>query len=156
MTKIVRWSPMREMMTLRNEFDRLFDTAFEMPRWNVTRDTTWGLAVDVTEDENEFTVTAAVPGLAPEDIDITVNNNMLTIQGEYADESEKEEKQYHVRERRFGSFSRSLTLPSTVDTEQIAAEYEKGVLTLRIPKAEVAKPRRVAVKVSNGDRVLEG
>jgi len=156
MTKIVRWSPMREMMSLRNEFDRLFDTAFEMPRWSATRDAAWGLAVDVTEDENEFTVSAAVPGLSPEDLDITVNNNLLTIQGEYTDESEQDGKQYHLRERRYGSFSRSLTLPTTVDAGNIVAAYDKGVLTLHIPKAEVARPRRIEVQVGNGQKMVEG
>jgi len=156
MTKIVRWSPMREMMSLRNEFDRLFDTAFEMPRLSSARDVSWGLAVDVTEDENEFTVTAAVPGLAPEDIDITVNNNMLTIQGEFADENESEGKQVHLRERRYGSFARSLTLPTSVDADNIVAAYDKGVLTLHIPKAEIARPRRIEIKTANGQKVLEG
>jgi HSP20 family protein len=156
MAKIIRWNPMREMMDLRTEFDRLFDSALDLPTFS-TPVSAWGVALDVTEDADKFTVVAAAPGMEVEDFEITVNNNVLTIQGEYRDESEEETKQYHVRERRFGKFTRSVSLPATVEANKIGASYDKGLLTIHVPKAEVAKPKRIEVKVgSNGQQVLEG
>jgi len=143
---------------MRRAMDRLFDDALSTPSgdWEPA---SWNLALDVLEDENEFQVKASVPGIKPEDLDITYNNNTLTIKGEVKQEYESEEGKYHLRERRFGSFARSLTLPSNVNADQIGADYEDGVLTLHLPKSEEAKPKRIEVhggqkmidaKVSNG------
>lgn len=156
MSKLIRWNPMREMLELRSEFDRLFDAALDMPSMTQPGGS-WGVALDVTEDEDEFTVVASAPGLEADDFDITVNNNVLTIQGEYRDESEEETKQYHLRERRYGRFTRSVSLPATVEADKIEANYEKGLLTIHLPKAEVARPKRIEVKAGgNGQKVLEG
>jgi HSP20 family protein len=142
---------MRNMMTFRNEMDRLFERAFEdwpLNQWQPS--TSWGLALDVAENDDAFIVNASVPGLKPEDIDITISDNVLTIKGEYkADETIDEEK-YHIRERRFGSFGRSISLPSSVEADKVEAKYEDGVLTLTVPKAEEVKPRRIAIK-TNGN-----
>jgi len=149
MATLVRWNPRRDMMSLRNEMNRLFEQAFEdMPlsRWQSS--TNWGLAVDVVENDEAFVVTASVPGVNPDDIEITISDNILTIKGEFkADETVDEEK-YHLRERRYGSFGRSLTLPVTVDADEVEAHYENGVLQLTVPKAEEVKPRRIEVKAS--------
>lgn len=152
MTTLSRWNPMREMNSLRNEMNRLFDRAFEdgpLTQWQPS--TSWGLAMDIVENDDAFVVTASVPGMNPDDIDITISDNVLTIKGEYkADETIDEEK-YHIRERRFGSFGRSISLPVSVKADDVDASYDKGVLTLTIPKADEVKPRRIAIKAhTNG------
>jgi len=152
MTTLVRWNPMREMMSLRNEMNRLFDRAFEdgpLTQWQPS--TSWGLAVDVVENDDAFIVTASVPGMNPDDLDITISDNVLTIKGESTVDETVEEEKYHIRERRYGSFGRSISLPVTVNADGVDADYENGVLTLTIPKAEEVKPRRIAIKAhSNG------
>ncbi len=154
MTNLMRWRPMRDMMTLRNEMDRLFDRAFEdspLSQWQPS--TNWGLALDVAENDDAFIVTASVPGMKPEDIDITISDNVLTIKGEFKSDETINEDSYHIRERRFGSFGRSINLPSMVDSDDVEAQYENGVLTLTVPKAEEVKPRRIEVKaLGNGHK----
>lgn len=152
MMSLTRWNPRRDMMSLRNEMNRLFEQAFEggsLGPWQSS--TNWGLALDVAENDDAFVVTASVPGMKPDDLDITITNNVLTIKGEYKSDETIEEEQYHLRERRYGSFGRSISLPVTVDADAVDAQYEDGVLTLTVPKMEEAKPRRIAVKThSNG------
>lgn len=156
MTKLVRWSPFREVMSLRDEIDRVFDEAFStepVTRWR--RGTGWGLALDVTEDEDGFVVKASVPGVNPDDLEITLTDNVLTIKGERKEEKEVDEERYHLRERRYGSFSRSITLPVKVDEAGIDATCDNGVLTLSIPKAEEIKPKRITIGVK-GRKAIEG
>jgi HSP20 family protein len=140
------------MMSLRDEMNRLIEQAFDggsLAQWQSTAN--WGLAVDVSENDDAFIVTASVPGMNPDDLDITISDNILTIKGETESDETIKDEQYHIRERRYGSFGRSITLPVTVNAEDVSANYENGVLTLTVPKAEEVKPRRIAVKVhSNG------
>jgi HSP20 family protein len=157
MTTLVRWNPMRDVMSLRNEMNRLFEQAFdEMPssRWQPS--TNWGLAVDVSENDEAFVITASAPGVNPDDLEITISDNILTIKGEFkADETISEEK-YHIRERRYGSFGRSISLPVTVKADEVDAGYEKGVLRLVVPKAEEVKPRRIQIQAhTNGRKTIE-
>ena len=149
---LTRWDPVREMMGLRRAMDRLFDDAMvSSPGWdNVSR---MELALDVSESDDAYTVRASIPGVNPDDIDITYNANTLTIKGEIKEEKEVQEARYHLRERRFGSFSRSINLPSKIDASGIQANYEKGVLTLNLPKAEEAKPKRIEIKTQ---QMIEG
>jgi len=108
----------------------------------------WMPLVDIYEnDRHELLIKAEMPGMKREDIDIKVENNTLTIRGERRRESEVREEQYHRVERSYGSFSRSFSLPSTVDSEKVSAEYKDGVLTILLPTREEAKPRQVAVQV---------
>jgi len=148
---LTRWDPFQEMINLRSAVDRLFDTSFG-PAEN-HQPTTWGLALDVVEKEDEFLVKASVPGINPDDLDITFTDNVLTIKGETKAEEEKDEGSYHLRERRYGSFSRSITLGSKITAEKIQAGYENGVLTLHLPKAEDVKPKRISIKPS---KMIEG
>jgi HSP20 family protein len=141
------------MLTLRNDFDRLFENVMQMPEFN-ERGLDGGLALDVAENENAFTIRASVPGINPDDIDITLSDNVLTIKGEFKQEKDVEEEKYHLRERRYGSFGRSVTLPVPVQSDAVEANYDSGVLTLNIPKAEESKPRRISVK-SNQTQVIE-
>ena len=148
MATLTRWDPFREMMALRSTMDRMFDDSLQSMRMTTREngETAFSLAVDVAEDENEYTVRASTPGIAEDEMDITIENNVLTIAGEFQSEVEKEGAQYLVRERRTGQFRRSLSLPATVDEEGITANFDSGVLTIHLPKAEVAKPKRIAIE----------
>ena len=140
---VTRWDPFREMVTMRRAVDRLIENSVgDQGEWQQPE---WSLALDVVENEDSFLVKASVPGAKPEDIDITFNKGMLTIRGEMKDESEQENGQYHLRERRWGSFSRSIALPQTIKAEDIQAEYNNGVLLLKMPKAEEVKPKRIQI-----------
>ena len=150
MTTLTRWDPFREVMSLRNEMDRLFDDAFRTmgSRTATNGNSMHSLALDVGENENEFVVKASVPGIVEDDLEITLNNHVLTIGGEFKAEEEREGTRYHLRERRYGRFSRSITLPVAVNEEAIAANFADGVLSIRIPKAEEAKPKRIAIQTN--------
>lgn len=137
--KLVRWNPRINRMRYYNEFDRLGG-------W---RNTYRGLPLDVTENEDGYVVKATVAGINPEGVDITIEENVLTIKGEYTQESESEEENYLMRERCAGSFGRSIRFPMDVNADAIDASYEHGVLTLNVPKVEEVKPKRVAIKVGS-------
>ena len=162
MSNLTRWDPFREMMNLRSAMDRLFDDAFFGSRSNWMERSgldasVWDLALDVAETNDEYVVKASLPGMNPDDLDVTLNNNVLTIQGEIKEEKEdkpSDDRRYHLRERRYGSFSRSISLPSTVNADAIQANFEAGVLTLHLPKVEEAKPRRIEVR--SGQKMIEG
>lgn len=150
-----RRDPFREFMSLRRAMDLALedvvsDTETEWP----TR--TWRIPVDVSETEDEYMVEASVPGMDIDDLEITFNNNVLTIKGEFKAEREEKEETYHLRERRYGTFSRSIAMPSDVDAENIQADYEKGILTLHLPKAEEAKPRRIEIQSGERKKAIEG
>lgn len=148
MTTLTRWEPFRELTTMRDVMDRFFDEPFlRLPSlWDRDGGAAQPLALDLVENTDAYVVKASVPGVKPEDVEITLNNNVLTIKGESKEENEKKEGQYHMRERRYGSFYRSVTLPANVKADKIDAVNENGVLTLTLPKAEEAKPKRIAVK----------
>ena len=148
---LTRWDPYREMMTVRRAMDRLIENSLTDEGTSIPE---WGLALDVVEDENTFLVKASLPGLKPEDIDITYNKGMLTIKGELKDESQVEKGQYHLRERRYGAFSRTISLPASVKADDIDASYQDGVLTLRLPKVEEVKPKRIAINTAE-KKVIE-
>ncbi|MEJ2746639.1 MAG: Hsp20/alpha crystallin family protein [Anaerolineae bacterium] len=156
MSSLVRWNPVREMMDLRREFDRLFESALDMPAFGGDTATTWGLALDLVENEDNFVIKASVPGISPDDLEITLADNTLTISGEFKQDEETKEDQYRLRERRYGSFRRSVTLPTSVDREAIEANYDAGILTLQVPKAEEVKPKRIAIKVPQERQTIEG
>ncbi len=153
MAKLVRWNPMREAVDLFNEFDRVFDSPLYRSRWGMPLRTnevvgSWNLALDVAEKGDLFTIKASLPGINPEDLNVTLEDNVLTVQGEIKEDETIEEETYHLRERRYGSFSRSLRFPVPVNANEIEASYENGVLTLTIPKAEEVKPKRIEIKAS--------
>ncbi len=147
MTNLTRWEPLREMQTMRDMMDRFFEEPFiGGPRQWTQTDHNYPLALDVAEDENHYIVRASVPGVAPDEVDVTLTDNVLTIKGETKSEENIDETNYHLRERRYGSFMRSITLPAAVDADQVEATHENGVLTLRLPKTEAVKPKRIAIK----------
>ncbi len=148
---LTRWDPFRDLVTMRRAMDRLMENSLTDEHDEFTSE--WGLPLDVVENENDYLVKASLPGVKPEDVDITFNKGMLTIKGEMKDENEKDEGQYHLRERRYGTFSRSISLPSTVKAEDIQADYKDGILTLKMPKAEEVKPKRIPISAGNGNKV---
>ncbi len=149
---LTRWDPFQEMLNLRRTVDRLFDNANPDHEWQPTQ---WGLALDVVENKDEFVVKASIPGINPDDLDISYSDDALTIKGEIKSDKEYKEDQYHLRERRFGSFARTISLPTKIKGDAIEAAYQNGVITLRLPKSEEVKPKRIPIKVSNG-KMIEG
>ena len=138
------------VFSLRREIDRLFDDAFGGAARNGAL---WSPAVDVRESENELTLTFEVPGVSPEQLELTVDNGILTVKGEKrAERKEGDEGQYHVLERSYGTFSRSFQLPKGLDESKIEARHEHGILTVRIPKAALPQPKKIAIETADGGR----
>lgn len=162
MNSLTRWNPFQEMMTLTNQFDRLFENAFTVRQpWFAAQQRIWGLDLDVRETGDGYVVKASVPGFDPEQIDVTLDRNVLTIKGQLDREELEEDEIYHLRERRYGQFSRSITLPGDVIAEEVQANIDLGVLTVYIPKHESSKPKRIPVQgaqkmVGSGQDVIEG
>ena len=152
MTTLTRWEPWREMTSMRRALERFFDEPFE-PRFPMPwRLNEFVLMVDVAEEENAYIVKASLPGVKPEDVEVTLQNNVLTFKGEAKTDKEIKDEHYHLRERSYGSFMRSLALPANVKADQIEAKHEDGVLIVRLPKMEEDKPKKIAVKtISNGN-----
>ena len=148
---LTRWDPFRDMLSMRRTMDRLIDQSLTGDGENGQAD--WLLPLDVIEQDNEYIVKASLPGVKPDDIDVTFNKGVLTVKGETKEESDKVEGQYHMRERRYGSFSRSIALPSSIDANAIRAEYQDGILALRLPKTEEVKPKRIAI--NGGHKTIE-
>lgn len=155
MASLTRFDPFREMMTLRNAMDRLFDNAFLNPNFVWQGFSGSELALDVAENENEYVVKASIPGIKLEDIELTFNDNTLTIKGEYKEEKESEGTRYHLRERRQGSFTRSVALPSGIDSDHIEASYDAGVLTIHLPKLDEVKPKRITISSGERQQMIE-
>ena len=144
-TTISRFEPFRGV-TLQDQINRLFNESFDRNSDEASL-TTWAPAVDIYETEQELVVKADIPDVKPEELDIRVENNILTIRGERKFEKKVTENNYLRVERSYGSFSRSFSLANTVNTEAIKAEYKNGVLTLTVPKREEAKPKQIKVNV---------
>jgi HSP20 family protein len=145
-TTLNRWEPFRGAATLQEQVNRLFGNVQEHSGEESNR-TTWAPAVDIYETEHELVVKADLPEIDPKDLDIRVENNILTIRGERKFEKKVNEENYLRVERAYGSFSRSFSLANTVNSEAINADYQNGVLTLTIPKREEAKPKQIKVNV---------
>jgi HSP20 family protein len=146
MRTIARFEPFRGVGTLQDQINRLFNESFDRSSQEGSL-TTWAPAVDIFETEHALVVKADLPDVKPEDLDIRVENNILTIRGERKFEKKVTEDKYLRVERSYGSFSRSFSLANTVNTEAIKADYKDGVLTLSIPKREEAKPKQIKVQV---------
>jgi len=147
MRTIARWEPFRGVTTLQDQINRLFNDAFER-KGEESSLSAWAPAVDIYETEQELVVKADLPDVDPKDLDIRVENNLLTIRGERKFEKKVCEENYLRVERSYGSFARSFTLANTVNSEAIKADYQNGVLTLTIPKREEAKPKQIKVNVA--------
>ena len=144
MSNLTRWEPAREMLTLREAMDRLFDDAFTRPL--SLRDGWSAPAIDMYQTDDEIVVKASLPGFKADDVQINITGDVLTIRGELKHEDEKKEKAWHMREQHWGSFERSVALPTNVVADRANADFENGILTITLPKAEEAKPRTISVK----------
>lgn len=148
MATLVRMDPAREIDSLQSEFNRLFDGFFGVPAQ--ARSRRWLPALDVSEDADSIVVRADLPGVAEDDVKIEIEDRVLTIAGERQSKADHSEGTLHRIERSFGSFSRSLTLPDGVDADGVTAEFDRGVLEVRVPKPEARKPRRIEISGSRG------
>jgi HSP20 family protein len=147
MASITRWDPFQGLSGLQEQVNRLFETSFQ-GRADNSALTTWAPAVDIYETENELVLKADLPDVNEKDLDIRVENNMLTVRGERKFENEVKHENYLRVERAYGTFTRSFSLPNTVNTEAIKADYNHGVLTVQLPKRAEAKPKQVKVNVT--------
>ncbi len=158
-TSMARWAPLDEMISLREAMDQMFNDAFigsQSRTGTQDRQSGWALPLDVMENDDNFVVRTSLPGVNPQDVDITVRDNVVTIQGETRQEPEAENQRYLMREHRYGRFYRSITLPVTVDGDKVQAEFRDGILTLTLPKAEQAKPKRISIRSDGQRQTVEG
>ena len=155
MANVTRWDPFQDMLSLREAMNQLMEESFVRPAAG-RNGQDFVPALDLSETAEGYLVEAAVPGLKPEDVEITVENNVLTIKGETRQEVDEKKRNYHRIERRFGSFQRTIGLPTTVKADAIQASLTDGVLRLEIPKAEEVKPRKISVNVGQNKTIEVG
>ena len=148
MSNLTRWQPTSDVVTLRDAMDRLFDDAFTRP-FSLLRNggSSWSsLPIDMYQTNDDVVVKAVVPGFRPDQVQISVTGDVLTIQGEVKQEEENKERAWHIREHQFGFFERAVSLPVSVISDKATAEFENGVLTITLPKAEEVKPKAITIK----------
>jgi HSP20 family protein len=157
---LIHWEPVRELNTIQSEMNRLFNTMLDTPGRGdggaATAMRRWIPPMDLVETEDDFVLRVDLPGLSQDDVNIELENNVLTVSGERKAEHEERKEGYYRVERASGVFQRSLTLPEGVDPESVRANFERGVLEVRIPKPEERKPRKVAISVGGGQKTIEG
>jgi len=157
MTVLTRWDPIREFSTLQDRMNRLFQNSYGSEgQEDSLSATAFAPPVDVYEDEHNVVLKIEVPGIDEKDIDVRLENNTLTVHGERKLEKEEKEENFRRVERRYGSFTRTFTLPSTLDSESVTANYDKGVLKIQLAKKSEAKPKQIKVNVGSGEKTLEG
>ena len=148
---LIRWEPVAELNTIQNEMNRLFNTFFDQPnaagRTGASR--RWIPAMDLVESGDHYVLRADLPGMSEEDVNVQLEDNVLTISGERKSAHEQQQEGYYRLERASGSFSRSLTLPDGVDPESVQANFDRGVLEIRVPKPEQKKPRQVQISLGS-------
>ena len=157
---LIRWEPVRELSSIQNEMNRLFNNFFDTPTGagggtgqQLRR---WIPAMDLVETEDDFVLRADLPGLSENDVHIELEDNVLTISGERKAEHEAHKEGYYRVERAWGSFSRQLSLPEGVDPDAVSANFDRGVLEVRIPKPEARKPRKVQISLGGAAKTIEG
>jgi HSP20 family protein len=154
---IVRWEPFRELSSLQTEMNRLFNAAFDTSPAGNGGNRRWAPAMDLLETEDHFVLRADLPGMTESDVNIELEDNVLTVSGERKAEREEKREGFYRVERAFGSFSRSLTLPKGVDAEAVTAGFDNGVLEVRIPKPEQRKPRKITIGTAGEEpKTIEG
>ena len=152
---ITRWDPFRELASLHNRVNSLFQD-YGRSNDELTTSGSFVPAVDVYEDEHKVVLKLEVPGVKEQDLDVQVENQTLTVRGQRSFENEEKEENFQRIERRYGSFTRSFTLPNTINTESVNASYENGVLKIELAKREEAKPKQIKVNVGAGKKSIEG
>jgi len=149
MKNLVTYDPFRELRSLQRDVNRLFSGNFERVGSEMISGQ-WNPSVDISENKDSIVLEAELPGMSPDDVNISIENNVLTIQGERRFEKKQDEDNFHRIERSYGSFTRSFTLPPTVSTENVDAAFENGMLRLTLAKREEAKPRKIEIKATGG------
>lgn len=144
---MVRWEPVRDLLTLQERMSRMMNDQYRGSDEDWALGGSWAPAVDIYEKDGNIVLKAELPGVDPKDVDVRVENNLLTLRGERKFDNEVKRDNYHRVERSYGAFSRSFTLPNVVDTGNIKAEYRDGVLHMTLPKREEAKPRQIQINV---------
>jgi len=144
MTTLARWDPFRDLMSIQGEMNRLFGRTYGGGEDVLAG--SWAPALDIYETEDRFVVNVELPGIDPKDVDVSVEDSTLTIRGERRFSEDVKEENYRRVERRYGSFVRSFGLPKITDADKIEASFDKGVLTIEVPKVEPAKPKKITVK----------
>ena len=155
MATLTRWDPFQDVLSLREAMNQLMEESFVRPT-AAQGGQNFVPALDLSENAEGYLVEAALPGLKPEDVEVTVENNVLTIKGETRKAVDDKQRNFHRVERRFGAFQRTISLPSTVKADQIQASLTNGVLRLEIPKAEEVKPRKISVNVGENKAIEVG
>jgi len=154
---IVRWEPFRDLSSIQSEMNRLFSTVLESPGTAAGQSAgvqrRWAPAMDLLESGDHFVLRADLPGLSEEDVSIEVEDSTLTVSGERRFEQQVDEGGFHRVERAYGTFSRSLTLPPGVDPEGVSAEFDRGVLEVRIPKPEDSRPRKITIGTNRQETI---
>jgi HSP20 family protein len=150
MTVLTRWDPFRELNTLQDRMHRLFRESLREGQDESLSTSSFAPAVDVYEDEHNVTLKIEVPGIDEKDIDVRIENNTLIVHGERNIDKEEKEENYRRIERQYGSFTRTFTLPNTVDTDRVSANYDRGVLKIALAKKAEAKPKQIKVNVGGG------
>jgi len=146
---IVRWEPFRDLVTAQRDFDRLFRGAFSSQLGETELSTrSWAPPVDIYETEDAIVLRAELPGVDPKEVEVRVEDNTLYLKGERKFEKEVKEQNYHRVERSYGSFARSFSLPNSISTDKVKAEFKDGLLTLTMPKREEAKPKTIKIDVT--------
>lgn len=146
---LVRWRPTHDMTSFQTEMNRLFDDFFHTtPSRSGLLDGVWNPATDVSETEDEIVVRFELPGVSPENVSISLTDNVLTVKGDKKEEKEETRKNYHRTECCYGTFQRSFALPVDVDADKIQAKFKHGVLNIVVPKAEIAKPKDINIEVN--------
>jgi len=154
MTLLTRWDPFRDFSLLQDRMNRLFQEYTPSGEEQLST-TNFVPLVDVYEDEHHVTLKAELPGVNPKDVDIRIENNVLTVRGERKFEKEEKEENFHRIERRYGSFMRSFTLPNTVNPDSVKADYDNGLLKIQFEKRAEAKPKQIQVNIGGGQKTIE-
>ncbi len=144
---LMRWNPIKDLLAIQEEMNKLFDEKLDKFSEGALQERIWEPLVDIYEEEDKFVIKAEVPDVDKKDIEITIEDNVLTIKGEKKFEREEKKENYLRAERYYGAFRRSFTLPATVDKEKVKASLDKGVLTIEIPKKEETKPKKIEIDV---------
>ncbi|MBP8625474.1 MAG: Hsp20/alpha crystallin family protein [Syntrophorhabdaceae bacterium] len=147
MAELALWQPLKEMERIRKEMDNIWDTFFDRTPGKGYGVSEWLPSLDVSETKNNYIVNAEIPGIDPKEVEISLNDNILTIKGEKKQEKEEENENYHVIERSYGGFTRSLRLPGQIQGDKVKATYKNGILKITLPKTEEAKKKEIKVAV---------
>lgn len=149
---LITYDPFRELRSLQDEVNRVFSSSFDRSSETGLGRGAWNPSVDIFESKDHIVLEAELPGISPDDVNISIENNVLTIHGERRFEKQDDSENFHRMERSYGSFTRSFTLPPTVSSEDVSANFDNGILRVELAKREEAKPRRIEIKAGSGSQ----